>query len=414
MTRLFVCFDTGNTRTILKGAKTLLLKDKTKSIKFLVIGVAAKKIFDDEANKQHKDDVIVITKWLTKTTLESLNDRALTVEEIRIVTNELAKLNPEYSIVGSSCFPNALVPYQIIEILTKQKQLLLADEQSAPDQVYVGDFVRIANFDFFQDSINNPLWSLLSSEWAAHISFLLAFAEEARRMLAVNNRLTCHAVSSPELDEMFEVKIEPTEINNTLQQLEISEGKRLLFISGSTVIEDDLALLQALHFDLKDQEKTVVRIGLHPGTKNMEQHVSKLLAWMEKGAHANFPVFPARIIIPNDIKAELSPATLKSYRLLFVNLTGNQVFLAASSVASAKPSTLATKGVVLGKPTYCLPDYVGLSYVVSFFKVLPLQLIQPEEKSVRLTKKDLQLPDGAAVDVMSDLLLERTPASLRR
>jgi hypothetical protein len=381
---LFVCHDTGNTTVLLDAADSLQAKDPNQKITFLIVGEAAQNIF---SNRLHKPNVILLTDWLPQTTMKELTSRPLTDAEKTMVLAKLNELNPDKAITTSSCFPQAKIPYQIVEMLTER---LVVDNNF------------IYNGDFFYDLHKNPVWITLPCEWTAHVSFLLAMAEEARRMKAVKSNLACHVVGSSAIDKMLEQQFDAQKIQRTLQELAVTAEQQLLFISGSKEINEDKGLLDELYAKLKGQQTTAIRMGLHPGTQDMQGYVQGILDWL--AAHADFS---ARLIITDNVKKMLTDtAILQNDNLLVVNLGGDAVFPAANAVASALPSTIVTQAILQGKKAYCVSKNVATSYLSRFFATDPATLAVAGAGQEKPTKTVLGLPNEPAVALIADRLLE--------
>jgi hypothetical protein len=385
---LFVCHDTGNTKVLWDTANALLATENPPEIHFLIIGEAAESIFSLAENQTHKDRVIFLNEWLPETSLKSLTDRKLTDDEIEIVKNKIAEFKPDKAIATSSCFNTALVPYQISELLTEH--LTLQDN-------------FIYNGDFLLDLLNNPIWVSLKGEWALQVSVLVAMAKEQELVKNLlkdeSKQLTCHVVGSTAIDKIYDAKVTQEKIDDIKQQLS-AQNQYLLFISGSKTVADDLELLDSLTFNMEISSGTAVRMGLHPGTKDMQDYVSKVIEWLKTNTD-----FPAKLMITPQIKTKLTDLSILNAEYICEgDLSGDNLFPAADALASSQPTTLATQAIISGIPTYCLLRFTN-SYLPQFFKKSPDELIQDPSKKRLLAKTEMGLLEERAVDVISGFLL---------
>jgi hypothetical protein len=396
MKTMVVCFDTGNTTVLLDTVNELLKRDNTQEITFLVIGEAAKSIFTRENNAVHASRVIYLTDWLPGTTLKEFNDRKLSDAEVLLVKEKIAELHLDKAITTSSCFPTALAPYQIAEMLTEYLSL---------------DNNFIYNGDFLQDLLNNPLWVSISGDWAVHVSLLVAMAKEQQLVKQINQQLTCYVVGSSAIDKLYvDEKALPKEVAELLQKARAARKEEIkrqlgatdnyvLFISGSKTVEDVLELLQTLDINMIIDKGTTIRMGLHPGTKDMQNYVEQIIDCLKEKKE-----FPAQLVINKAIKSKLTDLSiLDSAHICEVDLSGDDIFTVANAVASSQPSTIVTQGVISGLPAFCLSRYSN-SYLSTFFKQSPAELIQAKTTKTMLTKREMGLPEERAVDIISDKL----------
>jgi hypothetical protein len=411
---IVISHDTGNTTVILNSINTLLAKDNNQEVIFLIVGEAAQSIFSQPANESHKDRVIYLNDWLTEPlrkrlddktlsddeiaqikeeiaalTLKSLTARPLSADELAIVKEKIEEFNPDKAIATSSCFPTALVPYQISELLTEY----LALENNF-----------IYNGDFLQDLLNNPFWVSIKGEWATHVSLLVAMAREQALVKELNEQLTCHVVGSSAIDKLYDTQVTADEIKQIKEKLN-AQDQYLLFISGSKTILEDLELLQALDSGMIVNDKIALRMGVHPGTQDMQTYVSELVGWLK--IRADSDLFPVKLVISPAVRKKLTdPSILDPEYVCEVDLKGDDIFPAADAVASAQPTTIATQAIISGKLAYHLPRFTN-SYLPTFFKQLPADLINTNHVGAKLTKGEVGLPDARAVEVISAKLLEQ-------
>lgn len=377
MTVLFICHDTGNTNVLLRTANTFL-DNSDEEIKFLIVGSAAKKVFDKHENKKHEKNTILLSTWLEKESLDGLDNRAFTQDELCIVNEKLSELQISKAITGCPCWETALSPFQIAEEISK----ILTPETNF-----------IYNGEFLHDVEHNPFWSKINDSWMNKLTLLVAFPEAQKLVLAKNSTARVSVVGNSALDDMFETESDPIQKQHLRAQLNISNEQNLLFISASKFIDDDIALLNSLYQSLKEHPETTIRIGLHPGTANLSGYVEGVLNWLDshKDISANMIITPTL-----EEKIAKTNASLLSHRCIkLLNLTGDQIFTASNSVASPQPTTLATQSIIQNKPTYCLTSYAHLSYVHHFFSATPDVLHQSNAKR-KMNKTDIGLPDETA------------------
>jgi hypothetical protein len=377
MTILFICHDTGNTNVLLRTAN-IFLANSNEPIKFLIVGNAAKKFFDKPENKNHQKNIILLSTWLEKENIDSLDNRALNQNELSIITKQLTELQVSKAIIGCPCWETALAPFQIAEKLSK----ILSPENNF-----------LYNGEFLHDVEHNPFWTTINTPWMSDLTLLVAFPEAQRLSIAKNSTAKVCVVGSSALDDMFEAESDPIKVQTLREQLNISLQQNLLFISGSKFIDDDIALLDSLYQSLKNHPETTVRIGLHPGTADITAYVARVLDWFD--SHNEFS---ANVIITPVLKEKItkSNSSLLTHRCIkLINLTGDQLFTASDSIASPQPTTLATQGIIQNKPTYCLPTYIHLSYIHKFFSTTPDTLHKSTSRK-NLDKNDVGLPNELA------------------
>jgi hypothetical protein len=377
MTTLFICHDTGNTNVLLRTANTFL-SNSNEPIKFLIVGNAAKKIFDKAENKHHQKNTILLSTWLEKENLDSLDNRSLTQDELSIVTKRLIELQVSKAIIGCPCWETALTPFQIAEKLSK----ILSPETNF-----------LYNGEFLYDLEHNPFWTKINTPWMSDLTLLVAFPEAQRLSISKNSTAKVSVVGSSALDDMFEAESDPIKKQNIREQLNISTEQHFLFISGSKFIDDDIALLDNLYQSLKEHPEITVQIGLHPGTANISAYVARVLNWLDSHNEVSANVIITPVL---EEKIAKSNSTLLTHRCIkLINVTGDQLFTASDSIASPQPTTLATQGIIQNKPTYCLPSYVHLSYAHTFFSTSPDTLHKSASKR-KMDKNDIGLPSESA------------------
>jgi hypothetical protein len=385
MPTLFVCHDTGNTEVLLRTADNMLMENPRQEIIFLLVGEASQKIFADPKNATHKDRIILLSDWLQQPDLKGLNNRSLDAQEARTVYDELSKLKPSRAITTCSCWLTARVPFQISGMLTSMLQ-------TEENFLYCGDF--------FEDIADNPYWVLLESEWITDISILLALAQQQINSLKINSSLHIEVVGSTAIDDVLVPSQIPIQLRqDRLAMLDVNEQQPLLFISGSKNIEDDLKLLEALAESLAANPAAAVRIGVHPGTENIEGHIASIVKWLTEREVA------AQIVVSNPVAARISEKSLlDSKYILQADLKGDQVYSVCTSVASAKPATIVSQAALQGKPAYCLEKYRDTSYLQAHLSTSPQALFASRDAK-KLSKSDLGLLETPAPKLIGDILL---------
>src|SRR5579862_744403 len=253
MTILFICHDTGNTNVLLRTANTFLT-NANEPIKLLIVGNAAKKILDRPENEHHQKNCILLSSWLGKENLDDLDNRALTQDELSIVTKQLRDLEVSKAISGCPCWETAFSSFQIAEQLCK----ILSPEKNF-----------LYNGEFLHDIKHNPYWTKIKNAWMSDLTLLVAFPEAQRLSIKENSAAKVSVVGNSDLDDIFETKSDSMKKQIFRAQLNISPEQRFLFISGSKFIDEDIILLDSLYQSLKEHPETTVRIGLHPGTANI-------------------------------------------------------------------------------------------------------------------------------------------------
>jgi len=327
-----------------------------------------------------------LTNWL-KTSIKDLNERALSDNEKKIVMSELKKLNPEKVVTTCSSFKTAAIPFQIAEMLTK----LL----SVKNNIFL-------NLEFFPD-MENIYWAILQNAWAEQITFLLAFAEARTLSLKANPNLTCVIVGSPSLDDVYEAKPDVEKIKGISRKLLVSPEQKLLFISGSKNITDDLKLLDALYDGLKSHPETAIRMGMHPGISNIQNYVSSVLYWLDQHMDAK-----TQLVVTKYITEKMwDTSILINQHVLPLDLSGDEIFTAADASASVLPSTLAGQAVIENRHSYCLPQYQKGAYLARFFAESPDDLFAARTSLEKKPKLAIGLPTKNAKDLICDVIMGR-------
>jgi hypothetical protein len=401
MTILFICHDTGNTNVLLNTADAMLAENPEQKITFLLVGEAAQKIFAEPKNAAHASRIILLSNWLLQPDLKDLNNRSLNTLEALTVYTKLRNLKLSRAIITCSCRQTARVPFQISELLT----YLLQREQNF---LYCGDF--------FEDLANNPYWILLETKWIKDVSILLALAQQQENSLKKNPALHIEVVGSTALDTILDAKpdlsqhqetpaaflgaiLNAESRKETLATLGINTLQQLLFISGSKNLDDDLKLLGSLTASLAAYPAAGVRIGVHPGTENIESHITRMVAWLEEREVA------AQIVVTHQVAAKITnKSLLDNQYILQANLNGDQVFAVSTAVASAQPATIVSQAALQGLPAYCLDEYRGTSYLQRYLSNSPQALFTTRDAK-KLTKTDLGLPNVPAAKLIGDILL---------
>jgi hypothetical protein len=387
MTMIFISHDTGNTKGLLRAANKIRIANPSQQMKFLIVGESAQKIFSEEEQAIHKPNVILLSDWL-RTSMSDLNERALSDNEKKIVMSELKRLNVEKAVTTSSCFKSAAIPYQIAEMLT--------EHLSIKNNIFL-------NLEFFPD-MENIYWAILQNAWAEQITFLLAFAEARTLSLEKNPKLTCVIVGSSSLDDVYETKPDEKKINKISRQLLASPEQKLLFISGSKNITHDLELLNTLYDSLKAHPETAIRIGIHPGTSNMQNYVSSILWWLDQ-----YPDTKTKLVITKYIKEKMwdTSILINQQHVLPVDVSGDDIFTAAEASASALPATLAGQAVIENRHAYCLPRLQNGAYLARFFAQSPDDLFAARTSLTRKPKLEIGLPTKNAEDLICDVIMGR-------
>ena len=377
---IFVCHDTGNTNVLLNTARSMLEKNPDADIKFFVIGEAANKIFSNAANSHFADKVIRLTDYVNEKDFSKINLRPLNEDELASVLSNLQQLKPGAVITGCSCGPQALAPFQIAELLTKLPEV----------EVNI-----IYNGDFFQDMVNNPFWTSLTQDWIEKVALYLALADAVDQALAVNRAVKCVLAGSTALDNVMEATPAEGLVENVRNALGIQERQELVFISGSKFIKDDLKLLEALSDCLKKYPDTAVRMGMHPGTSDVADYVDQMARWLDERKIANL-----RLVVRPDVAAKI-PEDLKRNAIV-ASLSGDDIFWAASSVASALPSTLPSQAIMRQKPAFCLEEYKLSSYLHGSYASNPELLFAARPAQGKLDRTKIGLPERKTVEIISE------------
>jgi hypothetical protein len=383
-TTILTCHDTGNTNVLLATAKHLLTQNHDADIKFLVIGEAANTIFNKPENAYLASRVIRVTSWLEEKDFSMFGKRPLTEAEMKIIATNLAALKPVAAITGCSCGPEALAPFQIAKLLTAYLPV---------------DTNYIYNGDFFQDLKNNPFWACLSEEWIVKLSLMVAFTTAVQQAKAMNEKVNCYLTGSSELDKVLEAKTSAEELARIRDTLEVSLTQELIFIAGSKFIDDDLKLLNCLAQSMQKHPGAALRMGMHPGTSDAPAYVEKILGWLDEKKIANF-----KLVVNEAISLKLTAQLRANEYIKISAISGDQTFPAINALASSQPSTMSTQAVMRQLPSYCLEEYKPLSYMAAFFAPSAEALFQKQEPGKQLDKTKVGLPEGRAVEIISDML----------
>lgn len=411
---LFVCHSVGDSDVIRKTAEKMRTTTDEK-IYFLTVGQTAENLFKslvekDEFIKKSTYYLSDILK-LNKEEKLSIENSALTVEQLMQTQKFLDSLSVNKALIGTPSQIDATAPFQIAEYLA--------------DKLDIGCIYN----DYLYKEKEHSYWKLLAKkeEWQSKYRWLLPLPKTAEELKNTNSDLKFEVVGHPSIDAVVQqnkisIDIKQTdellqlqnktneEKKQTRELLQVKQSQSLLFISGTKNIEDDKALLNDLLQVMSERNINIeIRLGIHPGALDMPSYVEGLSKVIR--SYSNTSVAQCvKLIITDKVAAQLKLTEIDSSLYLKVNKNGDEIANCSDAVACAVPATLVNKAAMEGKPAYYhqsdkmpyLPEdrlFVGEKNLASFFEK-SLQKKTPEP----ISKEQLELPKEEAIEIMAKLI----------
>jgi hypothetical protein len=399
MTTLVVVQETGRTKSILEIVRQLLAQSDEKII-FLVVGQAARKIFANMPDSDPlKANVTTLAEFFDEGTLKIIEEQPLTADQLaKIKKKFLDKLDISKIIIGSPSWLNAYAPFQIAEVM--------ADKVSFGNAfIYDGDFYKEKGCVYWT-TLEQPD----TAEFAWRKKYIwLASLEGSKALIpqAIRSQLQIEVVGDPAID----VALNPATLSAADQDqvqkvLEISNRQKLLLVSGTKLIADDINLVEALlKQDITD--KFQVRIVLHPGVLNYNEHIEAYLALFENYAQA----YSTNIVINDAMALSIKPEFLTNDFIVKSNVDREKIALLAERLCCCIPGTQATQAAISGIPVYCHltqhTSYMPQGRVDTGEQGLMRFLAKDRVKQAPLTRAELGLTEKLSADIVTGIILKK-------
>ena len=276
-------------------------------------------------------------------------------EQLAIIIQYIKDKNINYAYFGVPSVNNA-IPFQIAEAL-EETQILMAYE-----------------FMFKLDT--HCLWQYLPKlKNKPNIHWALPLLNAVDDFRSVDDS-KIHITGHLSIDNAYSCD-STRNLAKIRDDLQVSTSSELAFVSGTTQpVSTDIEFLECLLAELPNHPNVQVRLGLHPGRRDLEDYVSAMLTVYIKypRAYAQF-----KIILPNDLlhkfaRPELSINNpLLNHVFLRIDIKGVDASFAADKVAQAVPGALLNQAAIEGKPSYShsgkpyLPEQCFANNLAAFF-----------------------------------------------
>lgn len=281
-----------------------------------------------------------------------------------------------------------------------------SDNSDAPFQI-VSKLERIPvliAYEFMFKPENHTLWRHLPVfRDNPDIHFALPLDRAKEDFLGQNN---VHVVGHLSIDNGVSAK--PLDLNSEeiRRKLDITDDESLVFISSTTQpVEIDEQFLDALCAELPNHPKMQVRLGLHPGIKDLDGYLTKIIAVYDKHKERCSQQF--KIIFPDEFQKKLNNPELFVGHPVFLNahVNGTQAAYAADRVAQAVPGALLNQGAIEGKGAYA---HGGKPYLPQSSFAENLNLFFTAARKPYLTKTELYLEEKTVAERCSEVIMGMT------
>lgn len=136
------------------------------------------------------------------------------------------------------------------------------------------------------------------------------------------------------------------------QSLLINSEDELVFVSGTTQpTEVDNQFLNALLSEMSTEKypRLQLRMGIHPGIKDLDAYLNALLNTCEKFPKAKDKL---KIILPTQLEKRLTKPLRDDSFILRGEISGSDAASAADKITQAVPGALLNEAALKGKPVY--------------------------------------------------------------
>lgn len=304
----------------------------------------------------------------------------LTIEQSETVKLFLENNNVQHVYLGVPSSNNEM-PYQIAKRLTMPFTLA---------------------YEYMFKPEKHALWKYADELAQMPNSHFAVPLDSAVSDMPIHDRETkIHVVGHLSLDRTSE---SATDVAKTRGKLSVNPDQDFVFISGTTQpSEIDNQFLNALLFELATGKHSGIqlRMGIHPGVKNLDAYLSMLLETCERYPQT---VSQFKIILTTEMANKLQEVKADSRFIIRADVTGSEAAQAADKVAQAVPGALLNEAALKGKPSYFhdetakpyLPKTWFSTSIPTFFATKP---VAPR------TKNQLGLADNASA-TLSKLLTQ--------
>lgn len=205
--------------------------------------------------------------------------------------------------------------------------------------------------------------------------FAVTLSRAKQDILEINPKTKVHEIGHISLDRSQDNKTDPTA---TKKSLLINSHEELVFISGSTQpTEVDNQFLDAILNEIStgNHPNLQLRMGIHPGVKDLDSYLKTLLATCEKYSKTN----QFKIILTDALEKRLKQPIPETPFILRAEVSGSEAAQAADKISQSVPGALLNEAALAGKPSYFhekstipyLPKQWFAENISSFFSAKP-------------------------------------------
>lgn len=395
MPTLFVCHSVGDANAITATARAFLEKaPEAETLTFLLIGKAAKSQFErlslgDPLKSNPRVRLIDLSEIIGEERAAAVENDALSPDELGLLNTQLAEVNK--ALIGTPSQNDCVVPFQIAALLA--------------DRLGRGYIYN----DYLFEEKAHAYWQEVKKEdaWLKKYTWLLPLPGATKLVQHLNPALSAESIGHVSIDSAITAPMDGASIARARGALAVTEGQKLLFISGTKNLADDLALLGSLYEVIGRDDKyknIIIRIGFHPGAPELASYVARLQEQIP-------PVLKdqVKLVITPKVASACGVGVILPELCIVQDINGDNAANAANAVACAVPATLVNAAALQGKPGFYLQDnepfiqgrlLAGSKQAVTFLdEILATRDLAPA------TKGELGLPEAPAPESMAEMLL---------
>lgn len=338
------------------------------------------------ADKRTED--LIGNKRISRISLNEITQRADALSNDKVSSEDLAKIRSYISENGIQRAylgvpsTNNEVPFQIAESL------------KIPCTIA---------YEYMFKPAKHTFWGYVDGLTSkGNCDFAVTLTQAKLDILEINANAKVHEIGHLSLDRQQENKTDPTPTRKSLSVNNIQD--ELVFISGSTQpIEIDNQFLDAILNEISSGNYPGIqlRMGIHPGVKDLDAYLQTLLATCEKYAKTKDQF---KIILTDSLEKRLKQPIPSDLFILRAEVSGSEAAQAADKISQSVPGALLNEAALAGKPGYFheksttpyLPSKWFSESISSFFTA------QPQKPRSR---EDLGLKDTAP-NIMAKLLTQ--------
>jgi hypothetical protein len=255
-------------------------------------------------------------------------------------------------------------------------------------------------YEYMFKPAKHAFWSYVDGLTSkGNCDFAVTLPQAKLDILEISANAKVHEIGHLSLDRQQENKLDPMP---TRKSLSVNIQDELVFISGSTQpIKIDNQFLDAILNEISTENYPSIqlRMGIHPGVKDLDAYLQTLLATCEKYSRTKDQF---KIILTDSLEKRLKQPISSDLFILRAEVSGSEAAQAADKISQSVPGALLNEAALAGKPSYFheksttpyLPSKWFSESISSFFTA------QPQKPRSR---EDLGLKDTAP-NIMAKLL----------